>query len=242
MLASMFCLKPAFLDELMKGLPAESPLHAYVAAFRARKLPDMLGVVEKWNEPDNAERQVLRENAYGFVYALMNRRSQALLKYTETIKHYPDNGVALYNLAMMYGAAKMTDFESRAWYKLAGQFPGNVEARRRLFVTYRAAGNYERAQDIAQTTFALYPSDDTAIANLALICMDLGEYDMAILAARRGAQLPQSKSRAQILLAQAQLASGKVDECVETLKGVDATPAEAAGAERIDGVCGGGQR
>ncbi|MBI5094659.1 MAG: tetratricopeptide repeat protein [Candidatus Hydrogenedentes bacterium] len=232
-LACLFSLRTSALDELAKGLPASSPLRDYVQAFQAKKLQDMLAAVDKWNEPDDRDRQILRENAAGFVYALMNRRSQALLKYSETLKRFPENGVALYNLATMYGAAKMPEFQARALYKLIGQFPANVEARSSLVGVYRASGNADRAREVAQTTFALFPKDETVLVHLARLYIDAGDYDSAILAARRGVESHPDSVVAHLMQAETFLAAGKADECLDALGKASPTPATSRYASEL---------
>jgi tetratricopeptide (TPR) repeat protein len=215
-LASLFCGNGPLAEELAKGLPADSPLNAYLQALRERDPQKIVEALRPWNS-QAGDLRLLAQNALGFAMGLTGARGQAVQVLSGCRESYPDNGVSLFNLAQVFRAANMPRFAARTLQKLTATFPENVEAHRMLFDLFRAAGARQEARQTAEIMYALFPESREATLAICEIYVDCKELQLAKGIAERYLQSHADDPEMQLALASTLLREGQADEALKVL-------------------------
>ncbi len=226
-LSALFTGEKALAQQLVEGLPADSPLRGYMALLEERDFAKVRDALEAWKETD-AERRLMREIARGFRLALHGAGMQALGAYSQCLHDFPQNAVPLYNLATYYIAAGMPEFAAGSLRRLVATHPANTEARRLLFSVLVRDNKLDEARELAESTYSLYPEDRDAMLNLAQAYLDSAQTDLALQVLRRGLEALPGDPALLLAKASALVQSGAYDEAHEILAGIKPPP-ELAG-------------
>jgi len=225
-LAALIAGKRDLANELAADLPEDSPLHGYFRAIESRRLQQLIEYMDQWNETD-AERSVLRDNAFGFGLGLLGGRGYAIHVLSTCRAAAPDYGITLYNLAQVFRAARMPQFAAKCLQMLVSQAVRNMEAHSLLYAVLREGRLPKEAQRAAETTYSMFPSAEEAVLNLAQSYLDNEQFDLATKVLNRGIQKRPNNAAFQVALARVMVHSGKPQEALELLPGIEAASALA---------------
>ena len=223
-MTAAFIQDGAAARELIAQLPEDSPPRRFVEALIAQKWDSVPQVLDTWDAATPAQEIVLG-NARGFFLALGGYRARALESYTQTMEDFPDNGVALYNIAAMYRGVGMPKFADAALRQLIVRHGRNREARQILFDVMTQAGRDAEARQLAESTYAMFPEDPYSTIMLARAYRDAGDEQLAIDVLRQGIERDPGASILVVALAEVLLSADQVDEAREALNGIDADSA-----------------
>lgn len=225
-LAAVFSGANAIAEELATGLPDDSSVRAYLGALKEREPARFREVMDQWPKSEDA-RGILRENALGFGLMLIGARGQASAVLSECVRRWPENGVALYNMGSMYRAAGMPQFAAQVFDRLLLLAPENLEARRLRFSALLDAGNLEEARSAAELTYSLFPTDKSAILDLARIYHLYGETALSLNVLQKGIRSLPDDPTLLLSLSDAHLLAGEPQTAADLLAQVQ-PPAELA--------------
>ncbi len=216
LMAALFIQNGDAMREILPKVPEDSPGRQLVEALIAQDGEKARQVVDNWKATTEDE-EILSGNARGFLYAMAGSRARALESFTQVSAKYPENGVALYNIATMYRGAGMPRFAIAALRQLILRHGQNREARQVLFDVLMQSGSHEEARQLAESTFAMFPQDPISTLMLARAYREAGDSDLAKdVLQRRIERDPASKILA-VALGEVLLDAGQVDEAVAAL-------------------------
>ncbi|MCP4641577.1 MAG: tetratricopeptide repeat protein [bacterium] len=206
-LSAVFVGNAKLADELAARLPETSPVRSYFAALQARDQEQIAAVLKAWPEA-TGEREIMRRNAEGFALAAVGARARAVGVLSKCAGDAPENGVALFNLAMMYRGANMPRFAARVLERLVANHPASIEARLLLFRVLTEADAPTDARRSAESTYGLFPQSRPALVNLARIYRQTGNVRLAVEALKRGLDAAPASAALNLALAEALLHEG----------------------------------
>lgn len=210
-LAAVFTQNVALSKDLADKLPPDSHVARYITALTERDPKSVIEILKGWNETSES-RKILRANAEGFALGLIGARAQAFRVLSECISQAPDNGVAFFNIAMMYRSAGMPKFAIGALQQLASRHTENLEARLMLYEIMRESAMEDEARKQAEATFALFPEEPSAQLNLARAYRDTGDVDLAQEVLKRGSREGAGPAELTLAYSDLLLYAGKIDE------------------------------
>lgn len=235
-LAAMFTGRSDITKELIVTLPQDSPLPKLYARMAERDAEGALAIVNDWQETDT-ERAVMSTNTRAFVHAMIGLRAKALELFVRTLRSYPENGVALYNIATMYNSAGMPAFAARSLSKLLEQAPNALEVRILHYQTQRNAGLEDEALATAEITYSLFPNERDTIINLGNAYLDNGDLDLALKVFERGMEVLSDDPSLIGTVALAHLRVGDIAKGVELFDSITFEGREAARAAEMSAFC-----
>lgn len=215
------------LDEaarLSDALPETNPVKRYYEAVRlmadgpvdANTVQAIRGALESWQGTNDRE-ALMRANAEGFVLSQLGLRAQAFTLFADSLEQWPDNGVALRNIATLYDNANMPEFAASCLRKLVTVHGESIELRRLLSQAYLKAGKMSDAQTLAESTYALNPENPVAAVTLAGIYSRAGELSAAVRVLSRALEDDPDNATVRILLARALIRRGDVSGGLDQL-------------------------
>ncbi|MCH7512052.1 MAG: hypothetical protein IIB19_06780, partial [Chloroflexi bacterium] len=125
LLAAIFIGNMDEAARLSDALPETSAVRRYYEALRLLSdgpvnestVRAVRGALENWQGTNDRE-ALMRANAEGFVLSRLGLRAQAFTLFAGSLEQWPDNGVALRNIATMYDNANMPEFAASCLQKL----------------------------------------------------------------------------------------------------------------------------
>jgi len=220
LMAAAFTQNGPAAQDLLPRLPADSSERQLVEALMARDAEKLKQVLDGWNASTPAQEIVLG-NARGFIQALSGSRATALESFTQTMERFPENGVALYNIASMYRSVDMPKFADAALRQLIVRHGRNREARQLLFDVLAQTGRDDEARQLAESTYAMFPDDPLSTVMLARAYRDADDEELAVDALRQGLVRHPGESVLAVALAEMLLSINQVDEFREVVSGID---------------------
>ena len=187
-LAALFMRSNALARELAAGLPAESEIAALFAALESKDAGQISTFFEGWS-PEEPERRLLRDNALGFAMAAGGSRGQALSVLLFCLERWPDNVVALYNIAQIFQSVGQPVVAAQQLQRLIVQYPENIDAHQMLYSSLRSGGDHDRARKAAEASFTLFPEEQWSFLNLGQAYVDTGDLTLALQVMNRAASL-----------------------------------------------------
>ena len=164
--AAVFRGNLALAEELAKGLPPDSPLHAYLKALKEGKPEDIVKALDPWLKRTD-ELGLIGQNALGYAMARSGARSRAIrLLYACNMK-WPDNAVSLFNGAQAFRMAGMPRYAAQSYAQIIAKYPENPEGYVLHFLALREAGATQDARRSAEAGYALFPAVPEIILNLS---------------------------------------------------------------------------
>ena len=228
-LAALFAGDPVALADLRAQLAGNSPVGDFLTAMEANDVETLRSVLDAWDETAS-DRKLLRKNAEGFAYARLGARGRAMNAFTECLRIWPDNGVALWNLASMYRGARMPQFAARCLQKLLVQYPRNVDARIALYYVLLEAQMTEEARRAAEATYAIFPGNAQVVANLARIYRQTGDSELSLVVMKEAVAADPDEPLLLLVLAETLL---EQDDAVAAAPVLDKAAAQQADKGRV---------
>ncbi len=187
-LSALFTQDVALARELSASLPAESRIGQFFKAMDSRDPKVVSALFEEW-KPEAPEELILRDNALGFAMASGASRGQALSLFLFTLERFPDNVVALYNIAQVFRSVRQPIIAAQQLQRLIVQYPENIDAHQMLYSALREGGAFEPARKAAEASYALFPEERWSFLYLGQAYLDTGEPDLALQVLSRASGL-----------------------------------------------------
>ncbi|HIJ72479.1 MAG TPA: tetratricopeptide repeat protein [Candidatus Hydrogenedentes bacterium] len=216
LVAALLTDQGVVVEELLRELPADSPLEGYYRVLEGRQAKPFIEYMNEWVETEE-ERKVLRENARAFGLASMGGRAHAVDILSGCLKEAPEYGVTLYSLAQVFRAARMPLAAARCLDMLISQAVDNMEAHTAAYRVLREARLFNEAQMAAEKTYSMFPASQEAILNLSQAYLDNDLFDLAATVLERGLKNQPDAPALQIALARVLLHADKPDKALELL-------------------------
>jgi tetratricopeptide (TPR) repeat protein len=178
-LSALFTQDVGLARELSAPLPAESRIGQFFKAMDSRDPKVVTALFEEW-KPEAPEELILRDNALGFAMASGAARGQALSLFLFTLERFPDNMVALYNIAQVFRSVRQPIIAAQQLQRLIVQYPENIDAHQMLYAALREGGAYEPARKAAEASYTLFPEERWSFLYLGQAYLDTGEPELAL--------------------------------------------------------------
>jgi tetratricopeptide (TPR) repeat protein len=178
-LSALFTQDVALARELSGPLPAESRVGQFFKAMDSRDPKVVTALFEEW-KPEAPEELILRDNALGFAMASGAARGQALSLFLFTLERFPDNMVALYNIAQVFRSVRQPIIAAQQLQRLTVQYPENIDAHQMLYAALREGGAFGPARTAAEASYALFPEERWSFLYLSQAYLDTGEPELAL--------------------------------------------------------------
>ena len=236
LLAALFVHNFNVALSMEQHLQSDSPLIGYLAVLQKNDIKGIIAFFDNWQEEDT-DRSVLRENAYGYAFATAGANARAIQVFSVSAKAWPENGVALFNIAQLFRGTQIPQFAASTLQRLISIYPNNLDAHTLLFVTLREAGLKLEMRAIAETTYALFKNRPEAVVNLSQAYVDNGELDRAEKILERTRQTMPDNIDFQFAHANILLRQGKYDDAWKILTLLDGDSSNLARATNIKLFC-----
>jgi len=187
-LAALFSRNVSLAHELQASLPPESHIGTYFKAMESKDSKQIASFFEGW-KPEDPDYLLLRDNALAFAMASGGSRGQALSVFLFCLERWPDNVVALYNIAQVFRAIGQPVVAAQQLQRLIVQYPENIDAHQMLYNSLREGAKFDQARKAAEASFALFPEERWSFLNLSQSYMDSGEFTLAMQVLDRGNSL-----------------------------------------------------
>lgn len=178
-LSALFTQDVALARDLSGPLPAESRVGQFFKAMDSRDPKVVTALFEEW-KPEAPEELILRDNALGFAMASGAARGQALSLFLFTLERFPDNMVALYNIAQVFRSVRQPIIAAQQLQRLIVQYPENIDAHQMLYSALREGGAFEPARKAAEASYTLFPEERWSFLYLGQAYLDTGEPELAL--------------------------------------------------------------
>jgi tetratricopeptide (TPR) repeat protein len=218
-MAAAFTQDAATVRELLSRMPEDSQERRFVEALIEQQPEKVSQVLESW-KATTPEQEIILGNARGLFLTLAGSRARALESFTKIMESFPDNGVALYNIAAMYRSVGMPEFADAALRQLIVRHGGNREARQLLFDVMMQAGRNTDARQLAESTYAMFPEDPFSTIMLVRAYRDAGDGELAIDVLRQALARNPSQTVLAVALAEVLLSAAQIDEARDVLNGI----------------------
>lgn len=226
LMAAVFSQDGDSARSLVSAVPEGRPERTFVEQVIAQDWESARKTIDGW-ESSGVEEAILQSNARGFFYAMGGSRAQALDVFTKTMVDYPENGVALYNIASMYRGVGMPQFAVAALRQLIVRHGRNREARQLLFDVLMQANEDKEARQLAESTYAVFPDDPFSALMLARAYRDTGDAELAIEVLRRGLERDENAAVLSVALAEVFAYRGDFAQARQIIEAVGSAPAYA---------------
>ncbi|MBL7645947.1 MAG: tetratricopeptide repeat protein [Candidatus Hydrogenedentes bacterium] len=187
-LSALFTQDVGLARELSGALPAESRVGQFFKAMDSRDPKVVTALFEEW-KPEAPEELILRDNALGFAMASGAARGQALSLFLFTLERFPDNMVALYNIAQVFRSVRQPIIAAQQLQRLIVQYPENIDAHQMLYSALREGGAFEPARKAAEASYTLFPEERWSFLYLGQAYLDTGEPELALQVLNRASGL-----------------------------------------------------
>lgn len=187
-LAALFMHNAPLAREIQAGLPEDSHIGLYFKAMESKDSKQIAAFFEGW-KPEEPEYLLLRDNALGFAMAAGGSRGQALSVFLFCLERWPDNVVALFNIAQVFRSIGQPIVAAQQLQRLIVQYPENIDAHQMLYSSLREGAAFDQARKAAEASFALFPEEQWSFMNLSQSYLDTGDYSLAMQVLNRGNSL-----------------------------------------------------
>jgi len=228
-LAGVFTFNSALANELAQALPESSAVRTFVDLLKQGKLEDLIQHVDQWKEGDS-QRQLLRENALGFALARGGARARGVQVFSKCLQTWPDNAVALYNIAQVFRNADLPEFAARTLQKLIAQYPKNSDSHTLLYIVLRDAGMTTEARKAAEAAYSVFPTSRDTIISVAEAFFDTKDLELSKKVLARGLETFPNDAALKLQLTTLTLQSG---DLAAAQKMLDAVPVSGDLAARV---------
>ncbi len=225
----------------VEPLPEDAPLRVFLRALEsvyedpsqtnAQSLADTLA---SWEAEKGSQEEQWMLNARGFALSELGMRAESFQSFVQCVKTWPENAVALRNLARSYRIAQMPEFAVSTLKQWVKRHVDSSEARAIYSQTLLDLGHIEEAQAFADTTYARLPDDPEVIANLARVYLLQGDSGVAEQLLGQTATERPDDTAIQVLLASAQLRNGHAETALKTLGSIDVPASLRLSAAKIE--------
>ncbi len=228
--------------ELAVGLPADSPLHAFLQALENKDPKLAVDALKPWDTPEDPSKpwdeatrlersdlQLMGMNAAGHAMAIAGARGKAVQVLSACSKRYPDNAVSMLIIAQIFRSASMPEFAAQTLKTLTAAFPDNHEAHLLRFQILREAGMLEDARQAAEIMYALFPGSREATLAVTSIYMDLKRSEHAKRVVEGYQATHPDDPEMQLTLAAILVRENHVDEALKVLSAIEPPGAMAPG-------------
>lgn len=178
-LSALFTQDVALARDLSAGLPPESKIGEFFRAMDSRDPKVVSALFEGW-KPEEPEILLMRDNALGYAMASGASRGQALSLFLFCLERWPDNVVALYNIAQVFRSVRQPVVAAQQLQRLIVQYPENIDAHQMLFSALREGGAFEQARKAAEASYTLFPEERWSFLYLAQAYLDTGDPELAL--------------------------------------------------------------
>lgn len=178
-LAALFTQDVKLARELSAPLPAESRIGQFFKALDSRDPKAVSSLFEAW-KPEEREETILRDNALGYAMVSGASRGQALSLFLFTLERWPDNVVALYNIAQVFRSVHQPIIAAQQFQRLISQYPDNIDAQQMLYKALREGGAFGPARKAAEASYSQYPEERWTALYLGQACLDTHDPEFAL--------------------------------------------------------------
>lgn len=215
-LAALFMRNGSLARELQAELPEDSEIKAFFKAMETKDVKQVAALFEGW-KPEEPERLLLRDNALAFAMASGGSRGQALSVFIFCLERWPDNVVALYNIAQIFRAVGQPVVAAQQLQRLIVQYPENIDAHQMLYSSLREGGAFEQARKAAEASFTLFPEEQWSFLNLSQSYMDTGDFELAMQVLNRAGSLFPNNPEIRLATGGVLVRMGDCDQAVDVL-------------------------
>ncbi len=212
--AALFLDDLELAAELAQELPGDSPLREFISLVTAEQYQDVMNFLDSWEET-TPRRRVLKQNVAAYTYSQLGMRARAFNTFALCLDEWPEDGMALYNLAGMYQRADMPEFMIGTLQRLVSIHPRSLDNRMMLLRGLVNAGRYEEARNYAESVYGIFPREPDAIIGLAHAYTNTGDAALAEDVLKRAIQNNPDEKRLQIALVEVLLHRESVGPAVE---------------------------
>lgn len=185
-LSALFTQNIEVAREMAAALPETSRIGEFMKAMDSREQAQVTQVFENWRT-DDPEQMLLRDNALGYAMASGQARSKALSTFLFCLERWPDNVVALYNIAQVFRSVRQPVIAAQQLQRLIVQYPDNIDAHQMLYAALREGRLFDQARKAAEASFSLFPDERWSFLSLGQAYLDTGEPEMALQVLNRAA-------------------------------------------------------
>lgn len=236
-LAAVFMQNSSLAHALSEGLPDDSRIAQFMRAMDAHDAGKIRQFFEDW-DPSEPDQRLLRDNALGYAMASAGSRGQALSVFLLCLERWPDNVVALFNIAQVFRSIRQPVIAAQQLQRLIVQYPDNIDAHQMLYTSLREGGAFEQARKAAETSFTLFPEDKWSFLNLCQAYLDTEDADLAMEVLSRGITLFPNDAELMLAMAGVLVQKGDCDGARRTLDGiVTSAPAIIAQRAALTSLC-----
>jgi tetratricopeptide (TPR) repeat protein len=178
-LSALFTQDVDLARELAADLPPTSKIGEFFRAMDSRDPKVVSALFETW-KPEEPDMLLMRDNALGYAMASGASRGQALSLFLFCLERWPDNVVALYNIAQVFRSVRQPVIAAQQLQRLIVQYPDNIDAHQMLFSALREGGAFEQARKAAEASYTLFPEERWSFIGLSQAYLDTGDPELAL--------------------------------------------------------------
>ncbi|MBX3180662.1 MAG: tetratricopeptide repeat protein [Candidatus Hydrogenedentes bacterium] len=235
--AAVFMEQGALARELAGALPDDSKVAEFLRFLEAGDARATTDFFDGWR-PEEPEQTLLRDNALGYALARYGSRGQAIAIFLFCLERWPENGVALFNIAQVFRALGQPGVAALQLQRLVVTYPENIDAHQMLYAALREGGDTDQARRAAESSFALFPEERWAFLNLSQSYLDTGDIPLAGQVLERAQSLFSGDPEIDLARASLRVREGDCAAARQVLDGIQtAAPTIATGRALLRALC-----
>lgn len=178
-LAALFSRNVPVARSLASQLPADSKIAGFLKVLETRDSKQMTDYFTAWKTEEPAQ-VLLRDNALGYAMASVGARGQGLSVFLFCLDRWPDNMVALYNIAQVFRAVHQPIIAAQQLQRLSAKYPENIDAHQMLYGALREGRAFAPARSAAEASYLLFTEEKWSSLNLSQAYLDTGDAALAL--------------------------------------------------------------
>lgn len=236
-LAALFTRNIPIARELAAELPADSKVGGFLAALESQDSKQVADFFAEWN-PEEPDKLLQRDNALGYAMASGGARGQALSVFLFSLERWPDNMVALFNIAQVFRAVQQPIIAAQQLQRLIVKYPENIDAHQMLYSALREGAAFDQARKAAEASYTLFPEERWSFMFLSQSYLDTGDPELALQVLHRASSLYSDDPEIELALAGVLVRLGDCEQARQKLEAiVTSAPTVSGGRATLYALC-----
>ena len=236
-LAALFTYQAVLSRELADGLPEESKVRGFIDAFLSKDASKVAALFEGWKTEEPEETQ-LHDNALGFAMVSSGARERGLSVFLFCLERWPDQGVALFNIAQVFRRLGQPMIAAQNLQRLIAMYPENIDAHQMHYTALREGRAFSAARQAAEASFALFPEEKWTHIYLCQSYLDTNDPGLALQRLGRATTQFPDDPELQTILGKVLVRVGDCEQATTVLEAISTTaPAIIADRAAMLALC-----